>query len=75
MRGEDRVTFRVRRGDRLQIVLHRGTRVRDDAKAFVFEDVAGLLDWSPMTVPRSRSPTLTRYRHDKPRSSTSSARG
>ena len=43
--GVDRVTFRLQPGDRLQLVLHRGAKVRDDAADFRFEDDSGLLDW------------------------------
>jgi hypothetical protein len=43
--GVDRVTFRLQPGDRLQLVLHRGAKVRDDSADFRFEDPAGLLEW------------------------------
>jgi len=43
--GEDRVTFRLQPGDRLQLVLHRGAKIRDDAGDFAFTDDAGLLEW------------------------------
>jgi hypothetical protein len=43
--GADRVTFRLQPGDRLQLVLHRGAAVRDDAADFRFEDASGLLEW------------------------------
>ncbi len=43
--GVDRVTFRLQPGDRLQLVLHRGAAVRDDAADFRFEDPSGLLEW------------------------------
>ena len=43
--GVDRVTFRLQPGDRLQLVLHRGAKVRDDAGDFRFDDDSGLLDW------------------------------
>ena len=43
--GVDRVTFRLQPGNRLQLVLHRGAKVRDDAAAFRFDDDSGLLDW------------------------------
>jgi malonyl CoA-acyl carrier protein transacylase len=39
------VTFRLQPGDRLQLVLHRGAAVRDDAADFRFEDASGLLEW------------------------------
>jgi hypothetical protein len=43
--GEDRVTFRLYPVDRAQIVFHWGSRVKDDAGSFVFEDDTGLLRW------------------------------
>ena len=43
--GVDRVTFRLQPGDRLQLVLHRGAKVRDDAGDFRFDDDSGLLHW------------------------------
>ena len=43
--GVDRVTFRLQPGDRLQLVLHRGARTRDDVENFRFEDPADLLEW------------------------------
>ena len=44
--GEDRVTFQLRRPDRIQLVFHRGVRVRTDSAAFVFEDPTGLMRWA-----------------------------
>jgi hypothetical protein len=43
--GEDRVTFRLYPEDRMQLVFHRGSRVKDDADSFAFEDDTGLLRW------------------------------
>ena len=43
--GEDRVTFRLYPEDRAQLVFHRGSRVKDDADAFAFDDDTGLLRW------------------------------
>jgi hypothetical protein len=43
--GEDRVTFRLQPRDQLQLVLHRGARVRADSADFVFTDPTGLVDW------------------------------
>lgn len=43
--GEDRVTFRLYPEDRVQLVFHRGARVRSDSKDFVFRDGSGLLEW------------------------------
>ncbi|MGH2560344.1 MAG: DUF1801 domain-containing protein [Thermomicrobiales bacterium] len=42
--GEDRVTFQLSRGDRIQLIFHRGAKARD-SKDFVFEDRTGLLKW------------------------------
>jgi hypothetical protein len=44
--GDDRVTFRLRPGDRLQLVFHRGAKPRADADGFAFEDDSGLIDWA-----------------------------
>ena len=43
--GDDRVTFRLQPGDRVQLVFHRGAKVKD-AKGFRFEDPTGLLEWA-----------------------------
>jgi hypothetical protein len=43
---DDRVTFRLQPGDRVELILHRGAKVRSDADAFVFEDPTGLLNWA-----------------------------
>lgn len=43
-RGDDRVTMRLQPGDRLQLVFHRGARVKDTA-GFSFADGTGLLEW------------------------------
>lgn len=42
--GDDRVTMRLQPGDRLQIILHRGAKVRD-ANGFSFDDPSGLVRW------------------------------
>ena len=44
--GDDRVTMRLPPADRLQLVFHRGAKVREDADAFRFEDDSGLLTWA-----------------------------
>ncbi len=41
--GEDRVTFRLYPEDRVQLVFHRGAKVKGDAADFAFEDDTGLL--------------------------------
>ncbi len=43
--GEDRVTFRLYPEDRVQLVFHRGAKVKRDGKDFVFHDGTGLLKW------------------------------
>jgi hypothetical protein len=43
--GDDRITFRLQPGDRVQLVFHQGARKRDDATSFSFEDGSGLLEW------------------------------
>ena len=42
--GVDRATFRLQPGNRLQLILHRGAKVRAD-DGFRFEDTSGLLEW------------------------------
>lgn len=39
--GDDRITFRLQPGDRVELVFHRGAKVKKDA--FAFEDETGLL--------------------------------
>lgn len=43
--GEDRVTFRLQPREQLQLVFHRGARVRADSADFVFADPTGLVEW------------------------------
>lgn len=43
--GEDRVTFRLHPGDRIQLIFHRGARTRTDSDEFQFDDSTGLLKW------------------------------
>lgn len=44
--GEDRVTFRLHPGDRVELVLHRGARKRADATSFAFDDASALVQWA-----------------------------
>lgn len=44
-KGEDRVTFNLHRKDRIQLVFHRGAKVKA-SEDFVFEDSTGLLEWA-----------------------------
>ena len=43
--GDDRVTFRLQPGDRLELIFHRGAKVRADSADFEFPDDTGLLEW------------------------------
>ena len=43
--GTDRVTFRLFPEDRVQLIFHRGSKIKDDAGDFVFDDDMGLLRW------------------------------
>ncbi len=43
--GVDRVTMRLQPGDQLQLVLHRGAKVRSDSATFRFDDPSGLVVW------------------------------
>jgi hypothetical protein len=42
---DDRITFRLQPGDRVQLIFHRGAAKRDDAATFSFKDGSGLLEW------------------------------
>lgn len=44
-KGDDRVTMRLQPKGRLQLIFHRGVKVKD-SKDFVFEDTSGLLEWA-----------------------------
>ena len=44
--GDDRVTFRLQPGDRVDLIFHRGAKVRADADKFEFEDPTGRLQWA-----------------------------
>jgi Domain of unknown function (DU1801) len=41
--GDDRVTFRLQPGDRVELIFHRGARPRSDSDSFAFDDPTGLL--------------------------------
>lgn len=43
--GDDRITFRLQPGDRVELVFHRGAKPRKDASSFAFDDPSGLLEW------------------------------
>lgn len=43
-RGDDRVTMRLHPPEQLQLIFHRGAKVREIA-GFTFEDDSGLLRW------------------------------
>lgn len=43
--GDDRVTFRLQPGDRVELILHRGAKKRADTAGFIFTDPTGLVRW------------------------------
>ncbi|RYG48227.1 DUF1801 domain-containing protein [bacterium] len=43
--GDDRITFNLRPQDRVQLIFHRGAKVKD-ASDFAFEDPSGLFKWA-----------------------------
>jgi hypothetical protein len=43
--GEDRITFRLDSKNGLQLIFHRGAKVRGDSSSFEFKDATGLLEW------------------------------
>lgn len=44
--GVDRITFRLQPGDKVDLILHRGARKRDDSATFVFDDPSELITWA-----------------------------
>ena len=44
--GEDRITFRLQPGNRVELVFHRGVKKRSDTDSFTFADPSGLIRWS-----------------------------
>lgn len=42
--GDDRVTFHLRPRDSVQLIFHRGAKVKDGAD-FAFDDDTGMMDW------------------------------
>lgn len=44
--GVDRVTFRLQPRTKLQLILHRGPKVRADAEFFAFRDDTDLIRWA-----------------------------
>jgi hypothetical protein len=43
MDGEDRITFRLQPGDRVELIFHRGAKKRADTATFTFIDPSGLM--------------------------------
>lgn len=43
--GDDRVTFRLQPGDRVELIFHRGAKKRSDTATFTFIDPTGLMNW------------------------------
>jgi len=44
--GTDRVTMRMHPKGGVQLIFHRGAKVRDDTSSFAFDDPSGLLAWA-----------------------------
>ncbi len=44
--GDDRVTFALRPGKGLELILHRGVTVRADTEGFRFEDHSDIVRWA-----------------------------
>lgn len=45
-RGDDRVTFNIRKGDQILLIFHRGAKVKDGTgSGRLIEDDSGLLEW------------------------------
>ncbi|MFO0647814.1 MAG: DUF1801 domain-containing protein [Polyangiales bacterium] len=42
--GDDRITFRLQPGDRVELIFHRGAKKRADD--FRFDDATGLVKWA-----------------------------
>lgn len=42
--GDDRITFRLQPGDRVELIFHRGAKKRTDT--FHFDDPTGLVTWA-----------------------------
>ncbi|MBI4923923.1 MAG: DUF1801 domain-containing protein [Devosia nanyangense] len=42
--GDDRITFRLQPGDRIDLIFHRGAKVQDNS-SFSFADDSGLCTW------------------------------
>jgi hypothetical protein len=43
--NDDRITFRLQPPRNIQLIFHRGAKVRKDAASFAFNDVSGLVKW------------------------------
>ncbi|MBA3723579.1 MAG: DUF1801 domain-containing protein [Candidatus Levybacteria bacterium] len=42
--GDDRITFRLHPPKDIQLIFHRGAKVKDNSD-FIFEDTSGLMHW------------------------------
>ena len=43
--GDNRVTMRIQPPEQMQLIFHRGAKVRSDSADFKFEDSSGLMKW------------------------------
>lgn len=44
--GDDRVTMRIQPPEQLQLIFHRGAKVRSNSTDFTFVDSSGLVKWA-----------------------------
>jgi hypothetical protein len=42
---DDRITFRLHPQKSIQLIFHRGAKVRNDVESFSFDDPSGLIHW------------------------------
>jgi uncharacterized protein YdeI (YjbR/CyaY-like superfamily) len=44
--GDDRITFKIHPPKNVQLIFHRGAKVRSDVESFSFEDLTGMIKWA-----------------------------
>jgi uncharacterized protein YdeI (YjbR/CyaY-like superfamily) len=44
--GDDRITFKIQPPKNVQLIFHRGAKVRSDVESFSFEDPSGMIKWA-----------------------------
>ncbi len=58
-KGEDRITFRFNKKDSIELIFHRGAKVKD-SRNFVFEDRSELINW----ITKDRGTVIFQNRND-----------